>query len=513
MRRGLRPRWVGEPPAHFASLRSDSREVRPGDLFCAIPGTRVDGHAFVSAAARAGAAGAVVEHATEADLPQLVVSDAHAAVAHLAALFAGDPQDTLRLVGITGTNGKSTTAWLVRWLLAAEGPAAAIGTLGVVRTDGTLAEGALTEGALTTPDPIHLARTLAELRDAGVASVALEASSHALDQRRVDGLRFAAIAFTSFSREHLEYHPDLQSYRAAKLRLTDLLAPGGVCAVNADEPAWHDVAPPDARTLRYGLEPAATIRAIDLSYGPAGTRFRLVTPGGEVPVDLGLPAEFNVRNALAAAAVALGLGMSPAEVAARLATAPPVPGRMEVLRDEPVLVLRDYAHTPDAYERVLSTLRDLVPGRLVAVFGCGGERDAGKRPIMGAIATRFADLAIVTTDNPRSEDPAEICRQIVADLDPARYEVVLDRRDAIARALATTGPGDAVVLLGKGHETYQLVGAERIPFDEAAIVDELAGAVEGEGDATNGDGRLAGAGSVDGPAREETNGRPAGGAA
>ena len=479
--RGLRPRWLGEPPQRFADLRSDSRAVRPGDLFCAVPGTRVDGHTFVAAAARAGAAAALVEHATEADLPQLLVSDARAAVAHLAVLFFGDPQESLRLVGITGTNGKSTTAWLVRWLLAAEGPAAAVGTLGVVHADGSLGA-----GSLTTPDPIELARTLQGLEDAGVRSVALEASSHALDQRRVDGLRFAAIAFTSFSREHLEYHPDLQSYREAKLRLVDLLEPGGVCAVNMDEPAWRGLEPPGAVTLGYGLDPSATVRAVDLACAPAGTRFRLVTRQGEVPVELPLPAEFNVRNALAAAAVALGLGMSPAAVAARLDTAPPVPGRMEVLRREPALVLRDYAHTPDAYERVLSTLRELVPGRLVAVFGCGGDRDAGKRPIMGAIATRFADLAIVTTDNPRSEDPAEICRQVVVDLDPSRYEVVLDRREAIALALADTGPGDAVVLLGKGHETYQLVGTDRIPFDEAAIVSELLGAPPGGGAETNG---------------------------
>jgi len=405
-------------------------------------------------------------------------------VAHLAVLFAGDPQEALRLVGITGTNGKSTTAWLVRWLLAADVPTAAVGTLGVVGPDGSLGA-----GSLTTPDPIELAGTLAALRDGGVRSVALEASSHALDQRRVDGLRFAAIAFTSFSREHLEYHPDLQTYRAAKLHLIDLLEPGGTCAVNADEPAWRGIGPPESVTLRYGLDPAAVIRAVDLDYGPGGTRFRLVTPAGEVRVELSLPAEFNVRNALAAAAVAFGLGMSPREIAARLASAPPVPGRMEVLRREPALVLRDYAHTPDAYERVLATLRELVPGRLVAVFGCGGDRDAGKRPLMGEIATRFADLAIVTTDNPRGEDPADICRQVVAGLDPARYEVVLDRRDAIARALAGTGPGDAVVLLGKGHETYQIIGEERLPFDEAAIVSELSGSAVVPAPGSNGAGQ------------------------
>jgi UDP-N-acetylmuramoyl-L-alanyl-D-glutamate--2,6-diaminopimelate ligase len=468
--RGLRPRWVGEPPAHFEGLTADSRSCRHAHLFVAVPGTRVDGHAFVEVAARAGATAAVVEHPVATEIPQLVVSDARAAVAHLAMLFAGDPGAGLTFIGVTGTNGKSTTVWLLRWLLAGEEPSAAIGTLGVVGGDGMLRP-----GSLTTPDPIELAETLAGLRADGAESVSLEASSHALDQRRIDGLRFAAVGFASFSREHLEYHADLAAYRAAKLRLLELLDDGGVCAINADEPAWRDVDPEGAIIVRYGFDMGADVRAVDLDFGPGETTFTLVTPAGDAPVRFPMPAEFNVRNALAAAAIASGLGRSVAQIATRLGSVPPVPGRMEVLSREPTLVLRDYAHTPDSYERVLATLRGLVTGRVVAVFGCGGDRDAGKRPIMGEIATRLADLAVITTDNPRTEDPAEICRQVVDGLDPTRFEIVLDRREAIEHALRITGDDDAVVLLGKGHETYQIIGTERLPFDEAAIVGEITG--------------------------------------
>ncbi|MDX1395247.1 MAG: UDP-N-acetylmuramoyl-L-alanyl-D-glutamate--2,6-diaminopimelate ligase [Gemmatimonadota bacterium] len=469
--KGLRPHWVGDPPPHVEGVTTDSRRVTPGQLFVAVHGTRVDGHVFLRDVARAGAVAAVVERTTDLDLPQLVVGDSAAAAAHLAMLFAGDPCAAMRYAAVTGTNGKSTTVWILRWLLADEARAAAVGTLGVVGPDGDLRP-----GSLTTPDPFVLAGMLAELRDEGVERVALEASSHALVQRRLDGLRFDAVAYTSFSREHLEYHPDLESYRAAKLRLLDLLVDGGVCAVNVDEPAWRDVDPRGAATIRYGFGPAASVRAVDPRFSAGSTTFTLATPGGDRPVRLPLPAEFNVHNALAAASMALGLGVPVERVASRLASVPPVPGRMEVLRREPALVVRDYAHTPDSYERVLSTLRGLVTGRVLAVFGCGGDRDPGKRPIMGEIATRLADLTLVTTDNPRSEDPAEICRQVVAGLDPGRFEIVLDRRDAIARALELAGPDDVVVLLGKGHETYQIIGEERRPFDEAAIVAELAGA-------------------------------------
>ncbi len=334
-------------------------------------------------------------------------------------------------------------------------------------------DGTIGKPTLTTPDPIGLAANLAELREAGAETVSLEVSSHALDQRRADGLVFDAIAFTSFSREHLEYHPDLQSYRAAKLRLLELLAPGGVCAVNADEPAWEGVDPPGGCTLRYGLGEGADVRAINIDLTAQGSTFDLSVGDASVPVDLPLPAEFNIQNALAAAAIVHGLGMPLDRIAARLSSAPPVPGRMEVLSTAPTLVLRDFAHNPDSCERALSTLREIVPGRVIALLGCGGDRDAGKRPIMGEILTRLADVAIVTSDNPRSEDPAEICRQMVDGLPADAYRVVVDRREAIVAAIDEVGPDDAVVLLGKGHETGQIIGDRTIPFDEAQIVAEL----------------------------------------
>ena len=465
---GLEPRWGGVPPAEFSALRSDSRLVGAGDLFCAIPGTCVDGHAFVEAAGRAGAGAAVVERVADVDLPQLAVRDARAAVSHLAALFAGDPGDALRLVGITGTNGKSTTAWLTRWILDDMGPAAALGTLGTVSVDGEVGA-----PGLTTPDPIDLALELAALRAGGAETAVLEVSSHALDQRRADGFSFDAAGFTSFSREHLEYHPDLAAYREAKLRLLDLLAPGGVCAVNDDEPAWKEIAPPNARTLRYGFESTADLWPDRLVLYAGGARFTLRAPGEAAAVSLPLPADFNVRNALAAAAIAWGFGMPLERIAARLSEAPSVPGRMEVLSREPVFVVRDFAHNPDSCERALSSLREIVPGRVIALLGCGGDRDPGKRPQMGSILARLADVAIVTSDNPRSEDPSEICRQMVVGLPPDSYEIVVDRREAIARGLAEAGPADAVALLGKGHETYQIIDGERLPFDERRIVEDL----------------------------------------
>lgn len=476
--RELSPRWVGEAPETFPGLALDSRSLRPGELFCAIAGGRHDGHSFLTRVAAAGAGAAVVQRLVPVTgLPLLRVTDTRSAAAHLAALFQGDPAEGLCLLGVTGTNGKTTTVWLLRHLLLELGPAAALGTLGTVGPQGMLRP---TE--LTTPGPITLMKELQTLRQEGVTALAMEVSSHALDQHRVDALGFRGVAFTNLSREHLDYHRNMDEYLKAKLRLVELLSPGGLCAVNAEEPAWRGVErrveAVGGRLVTFGLSEEADVQARNVELGPASSRWRLESPAGSAQVELALPGEFNVQNALAAAALALELGVTPAQVARRLASVPPVPGRMEVLEREPCLVLRDYAHTPDSFERVLTGLRRQTAGRLIVVFGCGGERDVGKRPLMGRIASDLADFTLVTTDNPRSEDPAAIAAQVTADMAPGCFEVVPEREEAIARALASAASGDVVVLLGKGHETYQIEGENKRPFDEKEIVARLTAARE-----------------------------------
>jgi UDP-N-acetylmuramoyl-L-alanyl-D-glutamate--2,6-diaminopimelate ligase len=312
--------------------------------------------------------------------------------------------------------------------------------------------------------------TFRELVDEGTRFVAMEVSSHALDQRRVAGLSFDAAVFTNLTHEHLDYHPSLAEYREAKLRLAEQVAPDGACAVNADDPAWsgHDFS--GRRVLRYGFGAEADVRATGVRHTEGGSEWRLETPWGHGAVRLPLLGEFNVHNALGAATAACSLGLDPELAAERLSTAPQVPGRMERLAERPALVLRDYMHTPDAYERVLGTLAALTSGKLYVVFGCGGDRDRAKRPVMGEIAARLTDLAVLTTDNPRSEDPAQICRDIAAGMPGGSFRVILDREQAIDFALDIARPGDVILLAGKGHETYQDIGGERIPFDEAAIV-------------------------------------------
>jgi UDP-N-acetylmuramoyl-L-alanyl-D-glutamate--2,6-diaminopimelate ligase len=467
--RQLPATWHGEPPESLRSLATDSRLVSYGDLFCAVTGERSDGHDFVPDAQRAGAAAAVVQRPLDVEIPQLVVTDTREVVAHLAMLWQGDPAAGMRLIGVTGTNGKTTTSWIARHLLSGIGRSASLGTLGVIEPGGHVRT-----GELTTPDSIQLADSLADLRD-DARFLTMEVSSHALDQRRVDGLRFDYAVYTSFSREHLDYHEEMSSYRDAKLRLSSLLLPDGVLILNADEPAWETLRSAPAETVSTGLGENAQVRAESVQSTGTGCSFVLAGEYGSVPVDLPLVGRFNIENALSAAAVALHLGMHPDEVAGMLQTVPQVPGRFEILSREPSLVVRDYAHTPDAFAVTLQTLRPLVSGRLIIVFGCGGDRDRGKRPLMGAVAGSLADRVIVTSDNPRSEDPARIAHETVASLEPEQYEIVLDRADAIARALELTGDGDAVLLAGKGHETYQIVGSEKLPFDEAAIVAELRG--------------------------------------
>ena len=466
---GLPLHWRGEPASDLTGLAVDSRHVKSGDLFCAVPGHESDGHSYVGQAEAAGASAALVERLVpDVKIAQFVVTNSRVAVSHLASLFQGDPGNDLHIVGVTGTNGKTTTTWIAHHVLGALGSAAGIGTLGVVDQKG------LTEwGRMTTPGPVELMATLRGLVDDGIEYVAMEVSSHALDQRRVDALRYAAAVFTNVDRDHLDYHPDMVRYRGAKLRLADLVAADGVCVVNADDEAWKGQFTDRVHLVRFGLGQRADVRAVKRVHDLDGSRWTLKSPQGEAAVEFPLLGEFNILNALGAAAAALHLGLSPEGVADRLATVPQVPGRMEVLHREPTLVLRDYAHTPDAISLVLEALRILSDGKVLTVFGCGGDRDRGKRPLMGRAVAADADLAIVTTDNPRSEDPADICNQIVADLDAGSYEIVLDRAEAIGRALELAGDGDIVLLAGKGHEREQLIGDEVIPFDEADVVSSV----------------------------------------
>ncbi len=463
---------VSRPAAEprISGIADDSRRVRAGDLFCAWAGTVVDGHRFLPAAESAGAVAALVERpAAGSAVPQVVVRDGRRAAALAAAVVYGEPAASLHLAGVTGTNGKTTTVWLLRHVLSARWRTAGIGTLGVILEDGSPLEGS---EPLTTPGPVDLARVLRALVDQGTDAVAMEVSSHALDQGRVHALRFDAAVFTNLTRDHLDYHGTEAAYLDAKRSLIGMLKPDGAAVLNADDPAWSGLEAAAPRALRYTLGSAvAEVRAEELELGAFGARFRLVTPAGAAAVELPLLGGFNVHNALGAAGAGLALGLGPEEVAGRLRTVPQVPGRLEKIADRPCAVLRDYAHSPDALERALSALRPLVAGRLIVVFGAGGDRDRGKRPLMGEVASRLADVAVVTSDNPRTEDPDAIIDAILEGTgEGAEVVRITDRREAIARALGLAGSEDVVLLAGKGHESYQVLGTETVGFDEREIV-------------------------------------------
>jgi UDP-N-acetylmuramoyl-L-alanyl-D-glutamate--2,6-diaminopimelate ligase len=454
----------------ITGITDDSRRVAAGDLFCAWSGTSSDAHAYAAAAARAGAAALLVERPVDGvAVPQLVVRHGRRAAALAASHYYGRPEESMRFAGVTGTNGKTTSVWVLRHMLSQSAPTASLGTLGAILDDGSLLPGS---DALTTPGPIDLARTLRLLVDRGVRNVAMEVSSHALDQGRVHALRFDVAIFTNLSRDHLDYHGTLETYLGAKRSLVRLLRADGCAVINAADPAWSGLTREAPRALTFAVGANADVVALDVALQANGADFELRAPQGSTPAHVPLPGAFNVENALGAAAACLALGYTLHDTVAALATVPQVPGRLERIADRPCPVLRDYAHTPDALERVLQTLRPLTRGRVIVVFGAGGDRDRGKRPQMGAVAERLADIAIVTSDNPRTEDADAIIDDIEAGM-RARHERITDRRAAIAYALASARPDDVVLLAGKGHEDYQIVGTQKQPFDERAIVREL----------------------------------------
>ena len=454
----------------ITGITADTRHLSPGALYCAVTGAAEDGHRFIAEAARRGAAAALVEREVEARLPLILVKDGRRAAAIAAATFFGRPAARLQLVGVTGTSGKTTTVVLARHVLGALWPTGSIGTLGAFDPAGLPVESEA--GNLTTPGPIDLQATLAALVARGARGAAMEVSSHSLDQGRVDGLVFRAGIFTNLSRDHLDYHKTLDAYLAAKAKLDAYLSPDGDAVVNADDPAWNGL-PNGHRRVRFSERAQADVWAEAIVATPAGSTFDLRTSAGRWPVTLPLLGRFNVANALGVAGCAIALGAAAAEVARRLCSAPQVPGRMERIASRPCTILRDYSHKPDALERALETVRGFTAGRVILVFGAGGDRDRGKRAPMGEIAVRLADVAIVTSDNPRTEAPERILDEVESGMRAKPHRRETDRRRAIAMALELAQAGDTILLAGKGHETYQVIGTEKQHFDEREIVREL----------------------------------------
>jgi UDP-N-acetylmuramoyl-L-alanyl-D-glutamate--2,6-diaminopimelate ligase len=459
----------GDSGVAIGRIVDDSRACVAGDAFVALRGEHVDGHAFVGQAYERGAAAAVVERASAfpADRAQVVVADSRRAASRIAARFYGEPSHTLRVVGITGTNGKTTASYLVRAILEAAGePCAVVGTLGVDFS------GAASPLANTTPPAIELQGILANVRDRGARAVSMEVSSHALALGRIDDVRFDVAVLTNVTRDHLDFHGSQEAYVAAKRRLFDLAR---VAVLNADDPAGaafaRELRALGREVITYAIDGDADVRAGALTLGPGGSAF---TAAGQ-HVELALPGRFNVANALAALGVARAFDVALPRAAAALGGVQSVPGRMERFSGGGIDVIVDYAHTPDALANVLRSVRESTRGRLVAVFGCGGDRDAGKRPEMGAVAGALADAVIVTSDNPRGEDPLAIAQAVAA---PIGAPIVLDRRAAIRQAIERAGAGDVVVVAGKGHEPYQIVGDERRPFDDRDEVRAALGARE-----------------------------------
>jgi UDP-N-acetylmuramoyl-L-alanyl-D-glutamate--2,6-diaminopimelate ligase len=472
---------LGVVPPTVTGLAYDSRKVKPGNLFVAVPGLREDGRRYIDEALGRGATAVVLEGG---DVPagtaagRIIVRSSREALARLADAYFGHPSRALAVVGITGTNGKTTTSLLVDALFRHDGR-----TTGVIGTIQYRIGRESRPAGRTTPEALELQSLLAEMTERGVTGVAMEVSSHALALHRVDGVEFDVAVFTNLTQDHLDFHGTLDAYRAAKARLFSLLAAGSkrrrTAVINTDDPAGHTmVAGLALPTLTFGLGSGAAVKPRWFESSMVGIRMEVETPRGNLEISSSLVGEHNVMNLLGATAVGLALDMGTDAVAGALASVTAVPGRFErVEAGQPFLVVVDYAHTPDALERVLQAARRLVSSgaRLAVVFGCGGDRDRGKRPVMGGIAARLADRVWVTSDNPRSERPETIMAEIVAGIEPAgarpdRHVTISDRKAAIRSALAWARAGDVVVIAGKGHETYQIIGSETLPFDDREVV-------------------------------------------
>jgi UDP-N-acetylmuramoyl-L-alanyl-D-glutamate--2,6-diaminopimelate ligase len=478
---GTEPVASSKAKVDVTSVTSDSREVKPGALFVAVPGMKADGAQFAHDAVKAGAVAVVAERALAGlEVPVFTVPSARKALSLIAGNFFGNPARELVLLGVTGTNGKTTTAWLVEAICQA-----GMNPVGLLGTIEVRFAGQSRSATHTTPDPVQLHRTFREMVDAGVETVVMEVSSHALHQERVHGLTFRAAGFTNLSRDHLDYHQDMEAYFQAKRRLfTENLSPGGLAVVNGDDTytnrIYNEMKQLKRQAWKFSRVGNGELSAAQVELTPRGITATLKTPAGDIPIKSSLLGAHNLDNILLATGIALAAGASRRDVQDGIERVTRVPGRMERVLGRGVTALIDYAHTDEALQKALESARAFTKGKLIVVFGCGGERDQGKRPLMGEAAAK-ADLPIVTSDNPRGEDPDDIIADILPGLEkcglrrmsPAKartgekgYLVEADRGAAIALALSLAKEGDTVLIAGKGHEAYQEVGGKRVHFDD-----------------------------------------------
>ncbi len=457
----------------IAELCMDSRKQEDHGLFFCISGAHFDGHAFAPAAVQNGAAALVTERPLpELDVPQLIVDNTRVAMSLAAAAFYDHPDRQMRLLGLTGTKGKTTTSYLIQGVLEETGA-----SCGVIGTIGSYMGGKLLKSGLTTPDPIDLQKTLRMMADAGAEYVSMEVSAHAIAMHRLEGMKFETGCYTNLSQDHLDYFGTMERYFDCKRSFFHSHFIRNAALNADDEYAARIRKTMDVPCLTYGICTPADVMATDIEITEEGVSFVLnVLNTDKYPVRLQLTGMFNVYNALAAASVCLNQGIDPKNIAAALGSVKSVPGRAEVLDTHtPYKVILDYSHSPDALENILKTVREFTRGRVISLFGCGGDRDHGKRPIMGEIGGQLSDYCVLTSDNPRTEDPYQILAAVEKGIKRTQtpYTVIENRREAIRCALSMARDGDVIVLAGKGHETYQEINGVKRPFDEKVVVDEL----------------------------------------
>jgi UDP-N-acetylmuramoyl-L-alanyl-D-glutamate--2,6-diaminopimelate ligase len=471
----------GDAEVDITGIQIDSRKLVQGDLFICIPGLVVDGHDYAAKAIANGAVALVTERLLELEtpVPQLIVKESRFAMAALAAHFYGYPSDNMKVIGITGTNGKTTTTYLIEKILRDQGY-----ITGLMGTIQMKVGSVYTEMERTTQESLDLQRSFQQMREAGTDYCIMEVSSHALDFGRVKGIHFRTGIFTNLSQDHLDYHKTMENYQAAKGLLFSRLGNNFAespenrqfAVLNADDPASDSYRHlTSAQVITYGIHKKCDVRASDIKITSEGTEFLLTSFAGEAAFRMKLVGKFNVYNALGAIASTLAEGVPLEQIRNSLEGIAAVDGRMEVVNEgQNYLVLVDYAHTPDGLENALGTIREFVEGNVVTVFGCGGDRDRTKRPKMGKVTATYSDYVFVTSDNPRTENPSEIIQDIVPGLIEAgfpenRYELIVDRREAIQKAIDRAGPGDVILIAGKGHETYQDIMGVKHDFDDRLV--------------------------------------------